>query len=202
MPDLLGVFAFAVAGGLSGVRARLDLFGVLVLATVTAVGGGVVRDLLLGLTPPSSLRHWPFLTVAVSAGLLTFWLHARLHLARRAMVMFDAAGLALFTVTGTSLALQSGLEPLGSCAIGLISGIGGGVIRDVLLREVPFVLLREIYAFAALAGSAAICVCHQLHVPEAPAQIGGAALIFLLRMVSIHRNWSAPTAKAITQSDP
>jgi uncharacterized membrane protein YeiH len=190
--DLAGVFVFALSGGLAAVRARLDVFGVLVLATVTAIGGGVLRDTLLGATPPASFRHWPYLAVPAAAGVVVFYWHPHLARLRRLVLLADAAGLALFTVTGTRQALDAGLGATGSCVLGVITGIGGGVIRDVLLREIPLVLRREIYALAALSGAALVCLGHGLGLLGAAWQIGAACIVFALRVMALRRHWSAP----------
>jgi uncharacterized membrane protein YeiH len=195
--DLVGVFVFALSGGLAAVRARLDLFGVLVLATVTAVGGGVLRDTLLGATPPSALRNWPFLAVPAIAGVVVFCWHPQIARLRGMVLVLDAAGLGLFTVTGTKLALDSGLGVAGACAIGLLTGIGGGVLRDVLLREIPLVLRREIYAVAALLGTVIVCVGDRLHVPVGPYEAVAVAAVFVLRLVAVRRHWSAPRARHV-----
>ncbi|MCW2496780.1 MAG: hypothetical protein JWQ77_2704 [Jatrophihabitans sp.] len=195
IPDLVGVFVFGLSGGLAAVRARLDLFGVLVLAGITALGGGVLRDVLLGLTPPFALRHWPYLAVALAGGLVTFRMSAQVERLRRAYLVLDAAGLGLFTVTATKLGLMHGLGVAGACAIGVTTGIGGGVLRDVLIREVPVVLHSEIYAVAALIGAAAACVCHQLGVLQVPEQVAAAALVFVIRVIALRRGWNAPIAR-------
>jgi uncharacterized membrane protein YeiH len=195
LPDLLGVFVFGLSGGLAGVRARLDLFGVAVLAVITALGGGVVRDLLLGLTPPFALRHWPYVAVAFAAGMVAFLMHAQVERLRRAYLVLDAAGLGLFTVTATKLGLQQGLGLVGACAVGLITGIGGGMIRDVLIREIPVVLRSEIYALAALIGAVTVCACYRLHVLQVPEQIAAATLVFVVRVIALRRGWQAPVAR-------
>lgn len=196
IPDLVGVFVFGLSGGLAAVRARLDVFGVLVLAAITALGGGVLRDVLLGLTPPNALRHWPYLAVAGAAGLVTFRMHARVERLRRAYLVLDAAGLGLFTVTATKLGLAHGLGVAGACAIGVITGIGGGMLRDVLIREIPIVLQHsEIYALAALLGAVATCVCYRLDVLGVPEQIGAAALVFAVRVLALRRGWRAPVPR-------
>jgi uncharacterized membrane protein YeiH len=198
--DLVGVFVFALAGALAAVRARLDVFGVLVLAAVTALGGGVLRDTLLGQAPPASLRHWPYLAVAGCAGLAVFFWHPQIARLWRFVIVLDAAGLGLFTVTGTRLALDSKLGVAGACAIGLITGIGGGVIRDVLLREIPLVLRREIYAVASLAGAGLVCLGRGMGQLHAPWEIGAAVAVFGLRIIAIRRHWSAPQARPAPNS--
>jgi len=193
--DLAGCFVFALSGGLAAVRARLDVFGVLVVGTVTAIGGGILRDVLVGLAPPNALRHWPYLAVpAVAAGLVFVW-HPALTRLRRPIVVLDAAGLGLFTVTGTRVGLEHGLGPAGAIAVGLLTGIGGGVLRDVLLREIPLVLRRgEIYALAAAVGAVLVVIGDQLH-GLAGWQAGGAVAVFGLRMLAVWRHWVAPTPR-------
>jgi uncharacterized membrane protein YeiH len=192
--DLTGCFVFALSGGLAAVRARLDVFGVLVVATVTAIGGGIVRDVLAGVTPPNALRHWPYLAVPAAASVVVFIWHPRVTRLRRPIIVLDAAGLGLFTVTGTRLALDHGLAPAGAVALGVLTGIGGGMLRDLLLREIPLVLRREIYALASAAGAALVVLGDRVGW-TAGWQVGGAALVFLIRMVAARRHWSAPTPR-------
>jgi uncharacterized membrane protein YeiH len=193
--DLAGSFVFAVSGALAAVRARLDVFGVVVVATVTAIGGGVVRDVLLGITPPNALRHWTYLAVPAAAAVLVFFWHPQVTRVWRPIVVLDAAGLGLFTVTGTRLALAHGLGPAGACALGVLTGIGGGVIRDLLLREIPLVLRREIYALASGAGAVLIVVVDRLGWLNLGWQIGAAAAVFVVRVLAARRHWSAPTPR-------
>lgn len=193
--DLAGCFVFALSGGLAAVRARLDVFGVLVVGTVTAIGGGILRDVLVGLTPPNALRHWPYLAVPAAAAALVFVWHPAVTRLRRPIVVLDAAGLGLFTVTGTRVGLEHGLGAAGAIAVGLLTGIGGGVLRDVLLREIPLVLRRgEIYALAAAVGAVLVVIGDQLH-GLAGWQAGGAVAGFGLRMLAVWRHWVAPTPK-------
>jgi uncharacterized membrane protein YeiH len=190
--DLAGVFVFALSGGLAAVRARLDLFGVVVVATVTALGGGVLRDTLLADNPPYALRHWPYLVVPAVAAILAFRWHPQVSRARHLVLVLDAAGLGMFTVTATQKSLDAGLGWAGSSMVGVIAGIGGGVIRDVLLRQIPVVLRREIYAVAALVGAVAVCLGRAVHQLHAPWLIGTAVLVFGIRLMALMRHWSAP----------
>ena len=193
--DLSGCFVFALSGGLAAVRARLDVFGVLVVGTVTAIGGGILRDVLVGLAPPNALRHWPYLAVpAAAAGLVFVW-HPAVTRLRRPIVVLDAAGLGLFTVTGTRAALDHGLGWAGAIAVGLLTGIGGGVLRDVLLREIPLVLRRgEIYALAAAVGAALVVIGWELGWPAGWEALG-AVVVFGLRLLAVWRHWVAPMPK-------
>ncbi len=199
--DLLGTFVFALSGGVLAVRHRLDLFGVLVLACVTAVTGGIVRDLLIGAVPPASLADWRYLSVAMLAGLVTFRWHALIERLRNPVLMFDAAGLALYAVLGTGKALAFGLSPFAATLLGIMSGIGGGIARDLLVARTPVVLQpTEIYAVAALAGGGIVAIAHALDLPQAPAMVIGALLCFGLRFIAIRRGWRLPVARTPDES--
>ena len=138
--DLIGIFVFALSGGVLAVRYRLDLFGVLVLACVTAVTGGIVRDVLIGAIPPASLADWRYLATAILAGLVTFCWSGVIERLRNPVLMFDAAGLSLYAVLGTGKALAFGLSPFAATLLGIITGIGGGIARDLLVARTPVVM--------------------------------------------------------------
>jgi uncharacterized membrane protein YeiH len=193
--DLVGVFVFALSGALAAVRARLDLFGVVVIASVTALGGGVLRDTLIGANPPYSFRHEGYLITPVVAAILVFVWHPQVARLRKPVLVLDAAGLALFTVTATQASLRAGLGVVAASVIGMIAAIGGGILRDVLLRQIPVVLQREIYAVAALVGAALVCLGQAVHQLHAPWLIGTALVVFTLRALALLRHWSAPTAR-------
>ena len=197
--DLVGTAVFAISGAAAGVKHRLDVFGLAVLAFVAGNAGGMLRDVLLGATPPAALSGWHHVTVSLAAALLTFVWHPRIERLRTPILLFDAAGLGLFAVSGTEKALAYGLDPLVAAILGMLSGIGGGVLRDLLVNEIPTVLRRgELYAMAALAGAAVVVAGHWLQLqPSAPSMIGGAVLCFGIRLVSIRRGWSLPTADDI-----
>jgi uncharacterized membrane protein YeiH len=192
--QLIGVAGFAVSGALAGVRARLDVFGVVVIGVTTALGGGVIRDVMLGVHPPVALVHWPFLTVAALASLAVFWLQPQVVRLRRAMLLADAVGLGVFVTSGTSTALALGVPRYDAWLVGMTVGIGGGVVRDLLLREIPLVLRREIYALAALAGGVLVVLGDWLRLPAGPVALVGAALVVVIRVVALWRRWNAPTA--------
>jgi len=195
--NLLGVGVFAASGALAAVRARLDLFGVVVLGLSTALGGGVLRDLLLGVHPPVALRSWPYLLVAVVVSFLVFVLHPQVAKVRRAMLLADAVGLGLFVTASTTTALAVPLPGYAACLIGLTTGIGGGAIRDILLRQIPLVLRREIYAVAALAGAILVVIGHWLRLPAGPVTVVGAVLIVVIRVVALWRRWNAPVPPGV-----
>jgi uncharacterized membrane protein YeiH len=192
--DFIGTFAFAISGGLVAVRHRLDLFGVLVLSFAAATTGGLLRDVLLGATPPTSIVDWRYLAVSILAGLLTFYRHEQVERMRNPVQLFDAVGLALFAVLGAGKALAAGLGPVGAVMLGVLTGIGGGITRDVLVAEVPHVLRRELYAVAALAGATVVVAGAALGLPSAPVAVAGAVLCFGVRWLAIRRGWRLPVS--------
>ncbi|HVM28877.1 MAG TPA: trimeric intracellular cation channel family protein [Mycobacteriales bacterium] len=192
--DLLGVFVFGLSGGLRAVEQRFDVFGVVVLALVTGLGGGLARDVLVGDVPPAALRDERYLVAAVLAGVVVF-LGARLvERLTPAVRLFDAAGLGLFVVAGTAKALDAGLGALPAVVIGCLAGIGGGVLRDVLAGVVPIVLRREVYAVPALLGATVVVVADGLELSGPVVSVTAAALVFALRMIGVWRDWHAPVA--------
>lgn len=193
--DLCGTFVFALSGAMAGVRRRVDLFGVLVLAVVAATSGGIARDLLIGAVPPAAISDWRYVAVSVMAGGLTFvWAPWIEHL-RNPVRLFDAAGLALFAVVGASKALAFGLSPVMAALLGMLSGIGGGIVRDVLLADVPLVLRAELYAVAALSGAVVVVLCEALQVQAELAMGAGAGLCFGMRLLAIRLRWGLPVAR-------
>jgi uncharacterized membrane protein YeiH len=193
--DLAGTALFAAEGASVALHAGLDLLGLLVLAMVTAVGGGIVRDLLLGDTPPSSIRDWRYLFTALLAGITVFFLHSITHIENASLItVLDAAGLSLFAVAGATKALGFSLHPLLATVMGGITAVGGGAIRDVLINRVPIVLRGDIYATAALSGAAVTVLCLKLKVPPPLASGLGVASCFVLRMTAVHFQWNLPVA--------
>jgi uncharacterized membrane protein YeiH len=193
--DLAGTFVFALSGALAGVRRRLDLFGVLILSFATANAGGIVRDVLIGAAPAGAISDWRYLAVSVAAGVITFYGAAAIERLRQPVLVFDSAGLALFAVTGAHKALVFGLDPVMAALLGMLTGIGGGMTRDVLLAEVPVVLRAELYAVAALAGAAVVVIGGALRLPPGVAMVVGAALCFTLRLMAIRYGWRLPIAR-------
>lgn len=193
--DLFGTFVFALSGALVAVRRGLDLFGVLVLAFAASSAGGITRDLLIGATPPAALQDWRYLGVSVLAGLLTFFRHAHIERMRNPMQLSDAAGLALFAVAGAQKALAYGLPPGMAALLGMLTGIGGGMLRDVLVSEIPTVLRADLYAVAALAGAAVVVLGDMLHMPPTATTLTGAGLCFALRFMAIRFGWRLPVAR-------
>lgn len=194
--DLVGIAVFAASGALTGVQKQLDLFGVVFLSGATAIGGGFIRDALIGATPVAALGDWRYLVTPAVVGVLVFRVHPTVARLARPLLVLDAAGLGLFAVAGARKALDHGIGTVGACGIGMLTAIGGGIIRDVLVREVPTVLHREIYATAALAGALVATLGHRWDLPDVPVAVAGASVTFLIRVVSRWRQWSAPTPRA------
>jgi uncharacterized membrane protein YeiH len=192
--DLLGTFVFALSGAAAGVKSKLDLFGLMVLAFAAGNAGGITRDLLIGAVPPAAISDWRYLGVCILAGLVTFLWYPKIDVQRRPVLLFDGAGLALFAVTGTQKALAAELNPVMAAIMGMLTGIGGGMLRDILMDETPTVLRADLYAVAALAAGVVVVAGHVLHYPSFPFMIGGALLCFWLRVMAIFRGWHLPIA--------
>jgi uncharacterized membrane protein YeiH len=195
--DLIGTFVFALEGAMAAIESKLDLLGLLVLSFATALGGGIIRDLLIGAIPPGAIRDWRYAGVAFLGGLVVFFWYQFVSQVRNSMlIILDAAGLGLFAVAGAAKALEFGIHPFLAVLMGGITGVGGGTIRDILLARVPTVLRADVYATAALAGAAVMVIAAKLALPIALASISGTVVCFLLRVVSVWRHWNLP--KVIT----
>ena len=193
--DLVGTFVFALSGALVGVRHRLDLFGVLVLSFVAGNGGGVMRDAMIGATPPAALQDWRYVAISIAAGLVTFWRADAIERWRNPVQSIDAVGLGVFAVAGALKAQAFGLGPVGAMLLGMLTGIGGGMIRDVLVAQVPTVLKAELYAIAALAGAGVVVLGKALSLPLAWVIAAGIVACTGLRLFAIRRGWKLPVAR-------
>jgi uncharacterized membrane protein YeiH len=190
--ELAGIFVFAISGGLVAVRKNLDVFGVIVLAGATGLGGGFLRDVLIDATPPAALNDWRYLAVPVVAGVITFVFHPALGRMERVVSVFDAAGLGLFCVTGALKAVDYGLDPVPAALMGMVTGIGGGIVRDILAGRVPVVFSSELYATPALAGGAWAVFADAQGWSLALVTFPGVLLCFGWRVLAITRHWKAP----------
>jgi uncharacterized membrane protein YeiH len=177
------------------VTRRLDLFGILVLSFVAGNVGGIIRDILIGSVPPAAISDWRYLAVSLLAGVITFYRYSAVERLRSPVLVFDAAGLALFAVSGAQKGLAFELNPVMAVLLGMLTGVGGGMMRDILLAEIPTVLRADLYAIAALAGAAVVVIGNLLHLPPTATTIIGALLCFGLRLMAIHRGWHLPIAK-------
>ena len=191
--DLIGTFVFVVEGALAGIAAGLDVFGLMVLAFVTALGGGTIRDLLIGAIPPNSIRDWRYAATAFAGGGAVFCFHGLIQeVPVHLLITLDAAGLALFAVAGADKAVECGITPLLAVMMGVVTGAGGGTVRDVLLARVPAVLNSDVYAVAALAGAVVMLVLLKAKMPRGLAMSLGAAVCFAVRMVAVWQHWNLP----------
>jgi uncharacterized membrane protein YeiH len=204
--DFIGTFVFALSGAVAAASRGLDIFGVLVLGIVAATTGGIVRDVVIGAIPPASLQDWRYFAISLVAGLLTFFWGGVIVRLRRPVQLFDAAGLAVFAVSGAQKALAFGLEPPMAALLGMLTGIAGGMARDIMLNEIPTVLRAELYAVAALAGAGVVVIGETLQLSSTVTTAAGVAVCLALRLGSIYRGWHLPavtTSKsAETNRDP
>jgi uncharacterized membrane protein YeiH len=192
--DLIGTVAFAASGALAGVRRGMDLFGILVLAMVTAIGGGTLRDLLLGDLPPFCLRDETYLWLPIIAALLVFFTHRRLPRFAPVLLYLDAIGLGTFVVIGTGKAISLHTGPIGAVLMGVITATAGGVMRDILSNEIPLIMRREIYASACILGGIIMVMMQNMNAPDNLSLLISASAAILLRILAIRYNWSLPTA--------
>ncbi len=190
--DLLGTFVFGLSGGTLAVRRGLDLVGVLALSVAAALAGGMVRDVLLGATPVAALADVRYLLAALAAGLVAFFADPLVQRLGKPVMAFDALGLGLFAVTGCRKALAYGLEPPAALLLGVITAVGGGILRDLLVAEVPRILSKEIYALAALLGAGTVVLGEALGWPATPVTLAAVGAASALRIVSVLRGWGAP----------
>lgn len=195
--DIVGIAVFASSGALVGVEKKLDLFGVVFLAVGTGLGGGFMRDALLGATPAAALTDWRYITTPLVVGLLVFYVHPAVAKFARVLLLVDAAGLGLFAVAGARKAIDFGVGPVGACGVGMLTAIGGGIIRDVLVREIPTVLHREIYATAALAATLLVVIGDRLELDDVVVSVVAVIMAFAIRVISRWRQWSAPVPKSV-----
>jgi len=191
--EIIGVFVGAMAGALAGVRKQLDAFGILVLGWAAGLGGGMLRDVLIGAVPPVGISDWRFIGAAVLGGAVMYFFHPRLERARRFIVVLDAGALALFTVVGTLKGLELGATPVAAALVGVMTGVGGGVLRDLLTAEVPVVLQdRQLYAIPALLGAAATVVLAELGVLRVAGSVTIVLAVFALRVAALRLRLSVP----------
>lgn len=191
--ELTGVFAFALNGALTAIRVtRIDVVGVVTLGMVTALGGGIIRDVLLDSLPPATFNDWRYLAVAAAGSLIAFVFGRRLDRLWKPIEVLDAAGLSLFAVSGASKALDLGMGPVQALILGTITGVGGGTLRDVLVGRVPVVLRAELYAIPAMAGALVVVVTDEAGVYGVVAAVGAAALCFTIRLIGVRYRIHAP----------
>lgn len=194
--DVIGIFVFAISGALLAVRKNFDVFGMAVLAEVTALGGGLFRDLIIGSVPPAAFTDLGFFVTPLLATIVVFFLHPHVERIQAAVLVFDAAGLGLFCVTGTTKAYSHGLGLTASATLGLATAVGGGVLRDVLANEVPSLLRwdRDLYAVPAIVGATMVALCIRFDALTSVTSGLAAAAAFILRLLAMKFHWRAPRA--------
>lgn len=199
--EMMGTVAFAASGAMLGIQKKMDLFGVCVLGVTTAVGGGAIRDLILGITPPGMFHRpgYTFVAIVVSVGLFTLLYLRRNLLQGRLgqlydvlMNLSDAVGLGIFTVVGINTAWNAGYHPLFLVVfVGVITGVGGGLLRDVMAQEKPYILTKHIYACASILG-ALVCVYLEDRLGNVGAMMVGACTVMIVRFLAMHYRWNLP----------
>jgi uncharacterized membrane protein YeiH len=202
--ELIGIFAFAVSGALMAIRRDFDVVGIACLAVITALGGGIVRDLVLGATPPVAFTRWEYLVLPVVAAVLTALAHPVLERLTRPLLVFDAAGLGLFCVSGTVKGLEHGLAPGAACFLGVTTAVGGGVLRDVVARETPalFEATSELYAVPAVAGALVIAIAWTFDASGPVLEAVVAVAIFSVRLLALRFHWHGPRARRGRRTGP
>jgi uncharacterized membrane protein YeiH len=193
--DLLGTAAFAASGALAGVRRGMDIFGVLMLGLVTATGGGTLRDLLLGDTPPFIFKNETYLYISIAVSLAVFILHRHLDFLEHPLQFFDAIGLGTFVVIGTGKALAFHFGIVGAVMMGVMTATAGGMLRDILSNQVPMVLQKEVYASACMAGGLLLVLMHRANLPGSWSVVAAALLVIVVRLLAIRYKWSLPKAQ-------
>jgi uncharacterized membrane protein YeiH len=191
--DLAATVFLGIQGGLAASGASLDLFGVMVLSFATALGGGVIRDLLIGEAPPAAIRDARYPIAAFAGGAMAFLLFESVRaLPISVVTVVDAAGLGLFAVSGAEKALGYKIGAFLSVLMGTITGVGGGTIRDLFLMKIPGILRADIYAVAALAGAAVFVIGFRLGLPKTVMMVTGALVCFTLRLLAVWQHWNLP----------
>jgi len=191
--DLVGTFVFGLNGALTAVRtARLDIVGVVTLGVITAVGGGIIRDVLIGAIPPATFRDWRYLALATCGALIAFVASRRLGRLETPIVVLDAVGLSVFAVMGTAKAGLYGLETGPAILLGVVTAVGGGTLRDTLVGEVPSVLRSDLYAIPALVAAAITIVLMEVRIYGLATALGAAAVCFVIRMLGVRYGLQAP----------
>jgi uncharacterized membrane protein YeiH len=199
--SLAGTFAFGLSGGLAAVRSGLDAVGVAALAIVVGLAGGITRDVLIGI-PPQAFRDWRYLAVAGCAGIVTFAAHEVLQGLERPILVFDAGGLALFCVTGASTALDHRIPALGAVVLGTITGVGGGMLRDVLLGEIPVVLRAGLYAVPAAVGASIVVIASEAGLQNIAVPILAVVVCLAIRLVGVRFGWNVPSPRGRDEGEP
>ena len=190
--DLAGTFAFAISGAVAAKHRGLDLFGIFAVAFTVACGGGIIRDLCIGAIPPVGLYDWRYLVTAMLAALMTMGLYSWVKRLHQPVLLFDTLGLSLFAVSGSYKALLYNHNAEVAILLGMMTAVGGGVLRDILLNRIPVIFRKEIYASAALTGSVVVVVGEYFKLPDTIVTLTGITLCFSLRFLALRYHWNLP----------
>jgi len=191
--DLLGTIAFAVSGALVAINKKFDPFGVFIIAFVTALGGGTLRDILIGREPVGWMEDTYYVYTILITVIIAIIFRKKLKLLSRSMFLFDTIGLGVFTITGTEIGIQSNLSPIISIALGAISATFGGIIRDILCNQIPVVFHKEIYVTASIIGAITYIVLHKFGVNSSIIYVSTTTIVIIIRLVAVKFHLSLPT---------
>lgn len=202
--EIMGTVAFAISGAMMGLKKQMDIFGVVILGLTAAVGGGVIRDVILGITPPKTFQDPLYAFIAISTAIVIFipfvhrWMMRKARIYERILIFADAIGLGIFTVVGIQLAykVSDDFNKFLLIFVGVVTGVGGGLLRDILAGNTPFIFVRHIYAVASLLG-AVVCVILWTIAGSIYAMIAGMAVIVVIRLLSFYFKWNLPRAKGL-----
>ncbi len=192
--DLVGTFAFAASGAVLAVKRDMDLFGVLVLSVVTATGGGLLRDMIVGRIPPAVFNHMVYLAVSCGTGILVFFFYSWIKKVNHLILFFDAVGLGVFTIIGISVGLDYHFKPISSLILGMLTGVGGGMIRDILTARIPLILQKDVYASASLLGGLLYLLLRKINLPDSFSVIISILCIIFIRLFSLKYHVHLPRA--------
>lgn len=190
--DILGTIAFAISGALAGIEKKLDFFGVFIIALVTSIGGGTLRDLLIGNTPVTWLLNLQTLYIVIGSTIVAVLFRQRLSIFRTSLFLFDTIGIGIFTIIGIEKGLMVNLSPIVCIMLGTITACFGGVTRDILCNEIPVIFHKEIYATACLMGAVMFFILKFLQVHDDFIYIATAGTIILIRILAVRYRWSFP----------
>lgn len=200
--DILGTIAFAISGALSAMNRKFDLFGIFIIAFVTSIGGGTLRDVLIGATPVSWMQNTLNLYLISSVTVLSIIFRNKLDYLKKSLFLFDTIGLGIFTIIGVEKGIQTELAPIVSVALGAMTGCFGGVIRDILCNEIPVIFRKEIYATASIAGGICFMILYQLNTPMNIIYISTTLLIIVIRLIVVKYQISLPLFTVNTTKNP
>ncbi len=190
--DILGTIAFAISGVLTAMNKRMDAFGILIIALITSIGGGTLRDVLIGKTPVTWMQDQVFPMVVFGTAIFAVLFRSKLKYFRRSLFLFDTIGIGLYTVTGVQISLAFGLDPLICVILGTVSACFGGVLRDILCNEIPIIFHKEIYATACIAGAAAYLIFNEFNMSQTLAMVFSGAIIIIIRILAVVFKWQLP----------